>query len=120
MALRRTPERSAAAAAHGVRPDPAPGPDVGAMRAAGRSHSPTTSAGAADQSHPPATGAGAASQLPPDALGTVAPGGIAAAGLIALAVGMGIGRFAFTPILPMMQRDAGLSIAHGAWLASAN
>ena len=45
---------------------------------------------------------------------------VALAGLIALAVGMGIGRFAFTPILPMMQEDAGLSIATGGWLASAN
>jgi len=45
---------------------------------------------------------------------------VAIAGLIALAVGMGIGRFAFTPILPMMQEDAGLSIATGGWLASAN
>jgi len=33
---------------------------------------------------------------------------------------MGIGRFAFTPILPMMQEDAGVSIVAGAWLASAN
>jgi predicted MFS family arabinose efflux permease len=33
---------------------------------------------------------------------------------------MGIGRFAFTPILPMMQQDAGVSIAAGAWLAAAN
>jgi predicted MFS family arabinose efflux permease len=41
-------------------------------------------------------------------------------GLIALAVAMGIGRFAFTPILPMMQADAGLSVAQGGWLASAN
>jgi predicted MFS family arabinose efflux permease len=40
--------------------------------------------------------------------------------LTALAVAMGIGRFAFTPILPMMQQDAGLSIARGGWLASAN
>jgi MFS family permease len=45
---------------------------------------------------------------------------VALAGLTALAVAMGIGRFAFTPILPMMQQDAGLSIAGGAWLASAN
>jgi predicted MFS family arabinose efflux permease len=45
---------------------------------------------------------------------------VALAGLIALAVGMGIGRFAFTPILPMMQEDAGISIATGGWLASAN
>jgi MFS family permease len=46
--------------------------------------------------------------------------GVAAAGLMALAVAMGIGRFAFTPVLPMMQDDAGLSIAQGGWLASAN
>ncbi|MDN5844000.1 MAG: MFS transporter [Alcaligenaceae bacterium] len=42
------------------------------------------------------------------------------AGLLALAVAMGIGRFAFTPILPMMQADMGLSLADGGWLASAN
>jgi len=45
---------------------------------------------------------------------------IAAAGLAALAVAMGVGRFAFTPILPMMQQDFGLSVAAGGWLASAN
>src|SRR4051812_29092118 len=44
----------------------------------------------------------------------------ALAGMIALAVAMGIGRFAFTPILPMMRDDAGLSVAAGGWLASAN
>jgi MFS family permease len=44
----------------------------------------------------------------------------AIAGLIALAAAMGIGRFAFTPVLPMMQADAGITIAAGAWLASAN
>ena len=45
---------------------------------------------------------------------------LALAGLAALAVAMGIGRFAFTPMLPMMQADAGLSVAQGGWLASAN
>jgi MFS family permease len=44
---------------------------------------------------------------------------VALTGLLALAVGMGIGRFAFTPILPMMQAE-GLSLAAGGWLASAN
>src|SRR5213593_3702616 len=45
---------------------------------------------------------------------------IALAGLAALAVAMGIGRFAFTPMLPMMQADSGLSLIAGGWLASAN
>ena len=45
---------------------------------------------------------------------------LALAGFAALAVAMGIGRFAFTPVLPMMLQDAGLSIASGGWLASAN
>src|SRR3954466_4518356 len=45
---------------------------------------------------------------------------IALAGLAALAVAMGVGRFAFTPLLPMMQHDAGLSLAAGGYLASAN
>jgi MFS family permease len=44
----------------------------------------------------------------------------ASAGLIALVVAMGIGRFAFTPILPMMQEDVGLSVAEGGWLAASN
>ena len=33
---------------------------------------------------------------------------------------MGIGRFAFTPILPMMQDDSGVSVSDGGWLAAAN
>lgn len=45
---------------------------------------------------------------------------IALAGLVALAVAMGIGRFAFTPILPMMLHDGVLDLARGSWLASAN
>src|SRR6185295_11329233 len=44
----------------------------------------------------------------------------AVAGLVTLGVAMGIGRFAFTPILPMMQQDAAVSVAVGGWLASAN
>jgi predicted MFS family arabinose efflux permease len=44
----------------------------------------------------------------------------ALAGLAALAVAIGIGRFAFTPILPMMQEDFGLSLTEAGWLASAN
>jgi len=40
-------------------------------------------------------------------------------GLAGLAAAMGIGRFAFTPLLPLMQAD-GLVLADGAWLAVAN
>ncbi len=45
---------------------------------------------------------------------------ISFSGFVALAVAMGIGRFAFTPMLPLMQTDSGLSLAQGGWLASAN
>src|SRR3954469_4070263 len=44
----------------------------------------------------------------------------ALAGLAALAAAMGIGRFAFTPLLPFMQESDGLSLAQGGYLASAN
>ena len=45
---------------------------------------------------------------------------IAVAGLVALAVAMGIGRFAFTPILPMMLSDRVVDLHGASWLASAN
>jgi predicted MFS family arabinose efflux permease len=45
---------------------------------------------------------------------------IAVAGLVALAVAMGIGRFAFTPIMPMMEADSGLTLRAAGWLAAAN
>jgi predicted MFS family arabinose efflux permease len=45
---------------------------------------------------------------------------IALAGLLALAVAMGIGRFAFTPLLPMMLHDGVIDLAAGGWLATAN
>ena len=48
------------------------------------------------------------------------PSRIAFTGLAALAVAMGIGRFAFTPVLPMMQGEGLLTLAQGGWLASAN
>src|SRR3954451_5787722 len=38
----------------------------------------------------------------------------------ALAAGMGVGRFVYTPILPLMHAQAGLSAAAGATLATAN
>lgn len=45
---------------------------------------------------------------------------VAAAGLAALAIAMGVGRFAFTPVFPLMQHDFGLDVRAGAWLAMAN
>ncbi|MDE1183765.1 YbfB/YjiJ family MFS transporter [Paraburkholderia sp.] len=39
---------------------------------------------------------------------------------IALAVALGIGRFAFTPLLPLMLHGGMIDIRHGGWLASAN
>lgn len=50
----------------------------------------------------------------------VAPLRVALAGMVALAVAMGIGRFAFTPLLPMMLHDGVVDIATGSWLATAN
>jgi MFS family permease len=50
----------------------------------------------------------------------MSPAAVAAAGLAALAAGMGIGRFAFTPILPLMQAEGTLTLADGGWLAAAN
>lgn len=38
----------------------------------------------------------------------------------ALAAAMGIGRFAFTPVWPLMAQESGLSLAQGGWMASAN
>ena len=45
---------------------------------------------------------------------------VALAGAVSLAVAMGVGRFAFTPLLPMMLKDATIDIASGSWLATAN
>jgi hypothetical protein len=45
---------------------------------------------------------------------------VALAGAVSLAVAMGIGRFAFTPLLPMMLADGVIDLASASWLASAN
>lgn len=42
------------------------------------------------------------------------------AGMVSLAVAMGIGRFAFTPLLPMMLSDGVVDLPTASWLASAN
>ena len=61
---------------------------------------------------------------PPKAPATLSarsgPWAIALAGLVSLAVAMGIGRFAFTPILPMMLHDGVVDLPTASWLASAN
>lgn len=51
---------------------------------------------------------------------TFSPLQLAIAGMLTLAAAIGIGRFAFTPVLPMMQKDLGLSLQVAGWLASAN
>jgi hypothetical protein len=48
------------------------------------------------------------------------PWTIALAGAVSLAVAMGIGRFAFTPLLPMMLADRVIDLHSASWLASAN
>jgi MFS family permease len=45
---------------------------------------------------------------------------VCAIAAIALAVAMGVGRFAFTPLLPLMIRDGSLVESAGAWLAASN
>ncbi len=41
-------------------------------------------------------------------------------GIFGMIIVMGIGRFAFTPILPLMQRDLGMSNSVAGWLAGLN
>ncbi len=48
------------------------------------------------------------------------PIAIALAGLLSLAIAMGIGRFAFTPLLPMMLNDGVVDLPGASWLATAN
>jgi predicted MFS family arabinose efflux permease len=48
------------------------------------------------------------------------PWAVAMAGLVSLALAMGIGRFAFTPLLPMMLHDGAVTLAGGGALATMN
>lgn len=42
------------------------------------------------------------------------------AGIFSLILALGVARFAYTPILPLMQQQAGLGLAEGGWLAAVN
>jgi hypothetical protein len=56
----------------------------------------------------------------PESAEAVSPFTVALAGALALAVAMGIGRFAFTPLLPLMIQGGQLDVAAGGWMAAAN
>ncbi len=45
---------------------------------------------------------------------------VALSGVVALGVALGIGRFAFSPLLPMMLHDKVVTLTEGGWLATAN
>ncbi|MEJ0092358.1 MAG: YbfB/YjiJ family MFS transporter [Methylocella sp.] len=45
---------------------------------------------------------------------------IVVAGAVSMAVAIGVGRFAFTPLLPLMLRDGIVDLNFGSWLATAN
>ena len=57
---------------------------------------------------------------PSIALGRPSLFAVCGAGLLALAIAMGIGRFAFTPMLPLMIRAGSADVGAGGWLAAAN
>jgi predicted MFS family arabinose efflux permease len=63
-----------------------------------------------------------AALLPPALPMSPAPSAlrIALAGMVSLAVAMGIGRFAFTPLLPIMLSERLVDLPGASWLASAN
>lgn len=42
------------------------------------------------------------------------------AGIFSLLLALGVARFAYTPLLPLMQQQAGLGLAEGGWLAAVN
>ncbi|MCA7926883.1 YbfB/YjiJ family MFS transporter [Burkholderia cenocepacia] len=48
------------------------------------------------------------------------PRAAALACMVGLAVVLGVGRFAFTPLLPLMLADGSIGLKGGSWLASAN
>jgi len=50
----------------------------------------------------------------------IGPFAVAATGLVAMAQGVSLGRFVFTPMLPMMLSDGSLTLSEGGALATAN
>ena len=42
------------------------------------------------------------------------------AGIFSLILALGVARFSYTPLLPLMQQQAGLGLAEGGWLAAIN
>ncbi|MBU6466133.1 MAG: YbfB/YjiJ family MFS transporter, partial [Burkholderiales bacterium] len=50
----------------------------------------------------------------------LSPWTIVITGLVSLAIAMGIGRFAFTPLMPLMLRDGSLDAVTGTEWAGAN
>ena len=65
-----------------------------------------------------APGAAAGVYLPDDADRRARAAALAC--MIGLAVALGVGRFAFTPLLPLMLADGSIGLKAGSWLASAN
>jgi predicted MFS family arabinose efflux permease len=61
-----------------------------------------------------------ANSIPASTLSHHAAARTALACAVVLAVALGVGRFAFTPLLPLMLKSGALDIRHGGWLASAN
>ena len=51
---------------------------------------------------------------------SLSPRAVVVIGLVALAIAMGIGRFAFTPMMPLMLRDGSLDAVTGTEWATAN
>lgn len=61
-----------------------------------------------------------ARSLPVISLHAPSPAAIAVAGLFALALAMGVGRFAFTALLPLAREQGLLTLSSASWLAAVN